>query len=87
MSTCKRRVLKQLGFYKTKDLEITTPRLAVILDCKLGVKRQCEIFAQSARAVLARKKNKRILRVSPQCYSLFSPSPPEHSFDPSRARS
>ena len=47
MSICKRRVLKQLGFYKTNEIEIVMPRLAVILDCK-GAKRKCEIFAQSA---------------------------------------
>lgn len=64
MSICKRRVLKQLGFYKTKEIEIIMPSFSVILDCK-GEKRQCEIFAQSARARLPRKKNKRIFRVSP----------------------
>ena len=86
MSVCKRSVLTQLGFHKTKEIEIIMPSLSVILDCK-GEKRQCEIFAQSARALLPRKKNKRIFRVSPQSHSLFSPSPPDHSFGRSRARS
>lgn len=75
MSICKKRVLKQLGFYKTKELEITMPRLAVILDCKLGAKRQCEIFAQSARAVLAQKKNKRICAFLPSLTLCFHPHP------------
>jgi len=55
MSICKRRVLKQLGFYKIEEIAIIMPRLAVILDCK-GEKRQVRFTRRAREPYLPERK-------------------------------